>query len=462
MCRRIEITEYVILFLTLLFQGYAGLVAPSCAFFWCYTVPVSSADGFSMHFSAQLAQLVRLRWGFIIVAALGLAIALGGLGIELPVVPLVLCLSGLTALNVYLSWRTTQAGLHHDAFELAFQLCLDVGALGILLFFTGGAGNPVVTLYLLIVAIAAVLLPPRLAWLIVAWAVAVYSFLMWFYLPLPGIPGDPLFVFRIHLLGMWATFGLAAMLITALLLRMATQLRQREQQIAAMREAQLRDERLLAIGTLAAGTAHELGTPLSTLRLLLDEMQLDYAAQHPLLEQDLALASEQVNTCKRALMRLAEQVNGQPPAVESLATQFNRILEHWASLRPHAHITTTLQLDSAPTGHLDPTFAPALLNLLNNAVDASSETVTLTAEWQPNWLEVTIANRGPSLSEEQLNQLGQPMRSNKPDGMGIGVFLAHASFERLGGEVSLVNRQGGGVLATVKLPWPAQEGNHHV
>lgn len=406
---------------------------------------------------ANFGRLIILRWIFLVLATLGMWIAWQGFDLPMPVAPLSASLVVLACANALFSWQMQRGLASGDAIDVAMQLLIDITALSAMLFFTGGANNPLVSLFLLIIIVAAVLLPRGLVWLVSLAAVASYSLLTYFYLPLPGPPGDPMFTLRLHLFGMWATFVVSAILIAGLVSRMAVELRSRDRELSRSRETQLRDERLIALGTLAAAAAHELGTPLGTLRVLIDELKHDYQ-DDDLLAADLQLAAEQVAVCRRALERMRESAgmadsqHGQSP--QPLAVLFARMMEHWSALKPAALVQYSTDLEAAPAGHFDPTFAPALLSLLNNAVEASPEPVEVQAVWAAGWLEITIANRGPNLSSEQLAALGEPMLSSKPDGMGLGVFLANATLERLGGAVSLVNRQGGGVLAIVRMPWP--------
>lgn len=394
------------------------------------------------------AVLIALRWGLIVLAATGLALAQHWLAAPgLPLLPLLLILLVLSGWNAVAGWRLVHRPVSFHA--LALDALVDIMGLTALLFFSGGANNPLTALYLLEIVAAAILLPAALTWLIAAAALAGYTFLLWFFLPLPGLPDNPAFVFRLHVFGMWLTFGVSACLIAGLLGRLATTLRRRERELARVRERQLRDEQLVALGTLAAGAAHELGTPLSTLRLLVDELAAEVPAGSPQ-AADLSLMQTQLDACRAALSRLRLSA-GVGDGGDTLAAQCRRVLDNWQAARPDVRARFHVDIGPARAALADPTFAPALLNLLNNAADASPEAVEVSVREDGACLRVEIANRG-ALSPAQLAAIGQPLDSAKPGGLGLGVFLAQATLERLGGSVRLDNREGGGVIATVRLP----------
>lgn len=403
---------------------------------------------FSVLAARSDAVLIALRWGLIVLAAAGLALAQHWLAAPgLPLAPLLLILLALSGWNALAGWRLARRPVSGHA--LALDALVDIMALTALLFFSGGANNPLTALYLLEIVAAAILLPAALTWLVAAAALAGYTFLLWFFLPLPGLPADPAFVFRLHIFGMWLTFGLSALLIAGLLGRLVATLRRRERELAQVRERQLRDEQLVALGTLAAGAAHELGTPLSTLRLLVDELAAGAPAGTPL-SDDCRLMRAQLDACRAALSRLRQSA-GVGEGGDTLAAQCRRVLDNWQVARPDVRAVFRVDLGPERAALADPTFAPALLNLLNNAADASPEAVEVGVSEEAGWLRVAIANRG-ELSPAQLAAIGRPQESAKPGGLGLGVFLAQATLERLGGTVRLDNRDGGGVIATVCLP----------
>ncbi len=152
--------------------------------------------------------------------------------------------------------------------ELFFELLADVGCLTALLYLSGGSTNPFVSLYLLPLTIAAAALPARYAWSMAGLTVTGYTLLLFFFRPLGHDQSMHSSAFNLHILGMWITFLVSAMLIASFVTTMSASIRVRDRELAAARERALRDEQVLALGTFAAGAAHELGTPLATIAVL--------------------------------------------------------------------------------------------------------------------------------------------------------------------------------------------------
>ena len=407
-------------------------------------------------YAPAFSRLIALRWGFLLLAVLGLGLAVQD-GMALPWLPMLAVLAALALVNGFSQLLSRRQPVERP-WAVAAALALDCTTLGILLFFSGGANNPLVTLYLLPLVFAALVLPVRLAWLLAGLAVVDYTFLMEFFIPLPGSAEDPALAFRLHTVGMWATFCGAAVLMVGLIGRMTRELHARDIALRDFREKQLRDEKWVAMGTLAASAAHELGTPLSTLAVLIGEWQ-SQAADQPDLADDLELMHAQVSACKAALNRLANEAGvsrggDAVQEVQAIDQTLASLLRQWRTLRPD--VVVNYQPDPAPAPRLalDPSLAPALLNLLNNAADASPEAVDIRAQWSGPALGLTIHNHGPGLPAAFAQGIPPLGTASSKGGMGLGVALAHATIERLGGEVRLRNRPDSGVEATVTLPWP--------
>lgn len=399
--------------------------------------------------------------------------------------------------------------------ELFLQLCLDVNALTVLLYFGGGSTNPFVSLYLLPLVLAAATLPRRYTWGMAALTVACYSLLMVWYVPLPSgdahaghaghaaktvvaaaavtappvhdhaamtmdhsqhqmqqpekTPTDycrtepesapssataeasPLSdAFNAHVLGMWLGFVISATVIAYFAVEMAAAVRLREAQLTQVREETLRNERIVSLGTLAASAAHELGTPLSTLSVVIGEMQNE--CESPEQKENLTLLDDQVRNCKRILNTLVSHAQA-TPEVMSIEAFLLAVLDEWQLLRPTVHYN--YQVDGAqpaPRLRPDPALRAALLNLLNNAADASSEGMQIVLHWDERHIVLEIQDQGPGLTAEAASRAGSAFFTTKEEGRGLGLFLANATLERLGGSVRLFNREGGGATTEVTLP----------
>ena len=391
-------------------------------------------------------KLVKLRWLWLA----GLALSLAGLasaGIALPYPPLMLATAAAVVAN--LLWQSAPA---HRLARLDMQLAWDALFLTELFFFTGGSANPLVSLYLLLIALSALTQPPRTTRALALACVLAYGVLFVWHRPLPPVPGGTDMLIALHLAGMWLTFAASAWVIGGPLARLALTLRRREQEIARLRENQLRDEQLVALGMLAASAAHELGTPLNTLTLLCDDWQAAPPAAG--MEDDLVLMRDQLAACRLALARLRSRGHDNTPASAApLAGQLSALLADWLNLRPGVLLETEFDLPGAPLPPFDPGFGPALVNLLNNAADAAgNQPLRLSARIADRQLVLNLSHPGElgvSLAQRPLN----PQPSSKPNGLGLGTFLAHATLEKLGGRLE-VRPQAGQVLTRLSLPLP--------
>ena len=428
--------------------------------------------------SRNLRRLVVLRAIDVVGQIAVTAVAAYGIGLTLPTTFLFALSAGLALVNMLSWWRLYQPWPVTDI-ELMANLMLDIGVLTALLYFSGGSTNPFVTLYLLPISIAAAMLPARYTWTLAGITLACYSFLLFVYLPLPhetsslswlttmlpaSLGGDAMHGgrvdFALHVLGMWFNFAVSAALIAWFVARMAHSLRDRDRQLAAAREAALRNEQLIALGMLAAGAAHELGTPLATMAVIAHELERDHAADL-VLAREVRLLRAQTEACKDILTRLtasAGETRAELVASVSCEHYLRQLIERWQLLRPQIALDTRYAgTQPAPVIAAERTLEQALLNLLNNAADVSPAGIELEGSWTETQLTIEIRDRGPGISGEMAQRAGQAFFTTKgPErGLGIGLFLANASIERFGGEVNLFNREGGGACVRVILPLQA-------
>ena len=364
---------------------------------------------------------------------------------------------------VFLGWGTLVfAGLQLaarrrrriTAGELFAYLQLDVLALALVLFFSGGASNPFVSLLLLPLITAAILLPAWQVWATTMITVATYTVLMFYYQPLPGMLSGHGHGFQAHLWGMWLVFVISALLIAGFVASLASSLRERDQQIAELREKALRDEQILALGLFAAGAAHELGTPLSTIAVLVREMEYAHGGDAELCA-DLHTLRQQVDACRAILSELLKSAN--LAADRESAQSLDLLLEHtrsrWQLLRPQVALQVHCPGSAPPPQVAAPqAIGQTLISLLNNAADASPDGVCLEGRWDAQRVVIEIRDQGQSWTSEAANRTGEAFFSTKEDGIGIGLLLANATLERLGGQVSLRRDRQGGTCARIDLP----------
>ncbi|MDT8893637.1 ATP-binding protein [Halomonas sp. I1] len=393
-----------------------------------------------------------ITWtGFLI----GVVIGIAGLGFALDIPAVIAVMAVMSLINIGTWWRLGRPwAVTHS--EYLAHLLADIVGLTLLFYLIGGSTNPFIGYYLVPVTIAAATLPWRHAWAVAAAGMAGYSFLMFFYHPVPqlGMPHARSWI-NLHTLGMWLNFALSAGLVTFFIYKMARALRNREQSLSRTRESALRNEQVLAVATQAAGTAHELGTPLSTMAVLLSEMRED-AAGDARLEKDIDLLREQVDTCKTRLRHLVDNADRRRMAsaeVRDAREWLNSVVQRWLVLRPDVdHRLEVAERRGQPRLAVDATLDQALTNLLNNAADANPNDITIHMDWNIEEVVIDIRDHGPGVALSIADQLGDTFVSTKSKGLGIGLFLTHATINRFGGGVSLYNHPQGGTLTEVSLP----------
>ncbi len=398
----------------------------------------------------------------------------------------------LTLANVLTWWRLS-LDFPVGNLELFLQLSVDVLVLTVLLYYGGGSTNPFVSIYLLPLVIAAATLPRRFTWGMAALTLSCYSLLMVWHVPLPtgdahaqhqqaAAPMDhsqhlmqPLAAtsdycttrpesgvaeatatplsdaFNTHVLGMWLGFVISAVVIAYFVVEMARAVRSRDAQLNRIREETLRNERIVSLGTLAAGAAHELGTPLATMSVVIGELRHDTPTPEEL-QSSLSILDDQVKACKRILNTLIHHAQ-ETPDVLPVEAFVHGVLDEWQLLRPTVHYRYQISgAQPAPQLRADPALRAALLNLLNNAADASPDEMDILLHWDAASIMLEIRDHGPGLTPEAAARAGSAFFTTKQEGRGIGLFLANATLERMGGSVRLFNREGGGATTEVMLP----------
>jgi two-component system sensor histidine kinase RegB len=253
---------------------------------------------------------------------------------------------------------------------------------------------------------------------------------------------------------MWFGFVLSAALIAWFVVGMANTLRKRDQMLAEAREQALRDEQLVALGTLATGAAHELGTPLATMAIVTRE--LERADVSEAIKRKLSILRDQVKRCKQALSVIsasAGEARAESGSLIQVEHFLNKVVDEWRSQCLQADIEMQLEGGPASAQIVDEyTLHQSLINLLNNAADVSSQPLVFKSYWDEDRLEIDILDRGPGLHPKTIASLGQQKTSQKEYGMGLGLFLTHATIQRQGGNIALFDRVGGGTCTRIQLP----------
>ena len=345
--------------------------------------------------------------------------------------------------------------------EVALHLAVDIVVFTAVVYYTGGPTNPFVSLYLVPISLAATSLPTRYAWLTVALCGAGYSLLWWRSVPLPPVHARFGSEFDLHLAGMWINFVIAAVLIVLFVGRMAWLVRQRDRELAAMRETALRDQQLIELGTLAAGTAHEINTPLSTLTILASE--LDETTTDVDQKQQLRAMLDEIRVINERLNRIAGGVNAERSTGArhaELHAFLDELLAKWAAAHPEIELGVTFE--AAKTGIpivVEATIEQAIRNVLDNAAHATlangGRRIDVAIGMDGTRLTLAVTDQGAGLDPAVRDDIGLKVVSTKEHGLGIGLLVSRAALQRFGGRLDVKDRPAGGVEAHIELPLDA-------
>lgn len=368
------------------------------------------------------------------------------LGVVLPVIPLLAIILLFAIWNGLSWWRTRRLPANADCERRVMnQLLVATLTLAGLLYFTGGATSPFVSLFLVPVAIGALCLSMPLALVITGVAAVAYTGLLFFHVPLAAqhVHGEAGFNF--HVIGMWLNFLGSAVVLLVFLGLLARANRERASDLAELRERQMRGEQVMAMAGVAAGAAHALATPLSTLSILLDELDDAGAAS-----ADVQLARGQLEVVRERLDEILRSAGtGVTPGQENVRTLVNRLTRQWHGRRPEADLRVDAQLPDMPA-QIDPALGHGLITLLDNAADANvaagTTRVLLRVRAADGRLEVEVEDEGggplPSLDNGG---------TTKQNGHGAGLMILRTNLERLGGMLKFVQGTRGSV-ARLSLP----------
>ncbi len=390
-----------------------------------------------------------------------LLVAIYGLKIGLPVMPLSIILVVMVVVNL-ITRIVIVSDKNVTEWTIFTHLLLEVLSFSLILYFAGGATNPFTFYYLIPLAISATVIPGIRTWGLAALTIFLYSLLLKFYVPLSyhthahrqSMPGDN--QFSQHVLGMWFGFLVSALLVTWFITYLSGELKRRDQAINEARQRELYDQQMVTLGTLAAGTAHELGTPLASLAVVSGEITQGFdPEEYPDLFENQDVLRNQIIRCKEILSVLSESA-GESRADEGFLLSpdnfIDNMMTQWEASRPEAVFTLNSRHSDQLKLLFDKTIVQAGINLLNNAADASSDPIIIKTYTHQNELLIEITDNGPGMSEEQIKLAGESSFSDKPHGMGIGLFLAISTLRRSGGGVCFDRLKPRGTCTTIHLP----------
>jgi two-component system sensor histidine kinase RegB len=403
-----------------------------------------------------LPWLVRLRWGALAVEALALAGARALGGVDFPVPPVAAALAAGAATNVVLARH--RDGGHGAEARCGVVLALDVVLLTVLLHVTGGAWNPFSSVYLVYITLGAVVLRARWTTALAALAVTAYATLFLAGTP-AGHPGGVL----VHLQGMWVAFAVAATAISYFVVRLSAAIERRDAALAAVRDQAARSERLASLATLAAGAAHELGTPLATIAVAAGELERTLAATAggDALD-DVRLIRAELARCRAILDRMSADA-GEPAGEAPCAVPLGDLVRDVVGALPPAE-ADRVDASAPATAAWLPRRAvgQALASLVRNALDATPAggRVVVSVDARDGDLRIAVRDEGPGMTPAVLARAGEPFFSTKPAGrgLGLGLFLSRALAEQLGGRLVLESAPGRGATASLVLPHTGRDG----
>ena len=417
----------------------------------------------------SMRQLVQLRWIAVVGQLLTIAVVHVALRIALPLPPMLAVVGALAAFNLIATVRWRGRGRVTNT-ALLLGLLVDVAALTVQLYLSGGIANPFVFLYLLQVALAAVLLRAWSSWLIVALTCACVVGLALFPGPvtLHGRPdgglSDP------YVQGLLLCFAMIATLLVVFIIRIGRIVRARDAHLAALRQRAAEEEHIVRMGRLASGAAHELGTPLSTMAVILGDWQhLPHFTTEPELLEDVTEMQAQVLRCKAIVSNIlatAGETRGEEPHGTTLRAFLDDLVDEWKRSRTVRgfEYLDRIERDSAIVS--DVGLQQMLWNVLDNALEASRSRVTMEAALRGDALMLCVRDDGPGFAPGMLERIGKPYQSSKDaPGRGLGLFLSMNVARTLGGTIAAHNEPGGGAIVTITLPLPAlsleQEDDEH-
>ncbi|MFG1423551.1 ATP-binding protein [Roseixanthobacter liquoris] len=408
----------------------------------------------------NLLLLIQLRWLAVIGQVVTILIVKFWFNIHLPLAELTAVMLFLIGLNLVSVLRHLRSEAVTNT-ELFLELVLDVAALTAQLYLSGGAANPFISLYLLQITLGAVLLEAWSTWVLVAMACGGYLWLTTTYRKLELAIHEPhLRLFDLHIQGMFVCFLLAACLLVLFITRINFNLRARDAHLADLRQKSAEEDHIVRLSLLASGAAHELGTPLATLSVILNDWRrIEAFKSDPDLADELDEMQSQLDRCKTIVSHIlmsSGEARGEGTVRTTASAFFDELVEEWRSSRspPRLDYRNAVVSDAAIIS--DPALKQVIFNIFDNALEASPNWVGVTVLQRGNEFLIAVRDAGPGFGADMLAEFGKPYRSskNRPGG-GLGLFLVVNVVRKLGGSVTAQNDPEGGAAVTVTLPLSA-------
>jgi two-component system sensor histidine kinase RegB len=421
---------------------------------WTVAAGVENAAGHK-----NMLQLIQLRWIAVVGQITTIAIVILGFGIQLPLPHMLKVLACLVAFNIasHLRWHERRMASNG---ELFLALLVDVGILTAQLYLSGGTTNPFAFLYLLQVILSAVLLETWSTWTMVAITSACLAGLSLFSEPL-ALPIDHgTGVSTLYVEGLLICFLLNAALLVFFITRIGRNLRAGDAQLADLRQRAAEEDHIVRMGLLASGAAHELGTPLATLSVILGDWRRmpEFSKNSELLEEigDMETQLQRCKSIVSGILLSAGEARGESSVKTTISTFLNDLANEWCATRPIVSFAYENRIEQDMPVAFDSALKQMICNVLDNALEASPQWVSLEATRDGDALILVVTDSGPGFAPAMLAQVGKPYQSSKGrPGSGLGLFFVVNVARKLGGTVTVRNREQGGALVQLTLPLAA-------
>jgi two-component system sensor histidine kinase RegB len=407
--------------------------------------------------SDNLRQLMQLRWIAVAGQLVTILIVHFGLGVPLPLAPMLGVVALLAIANL---GAAAMSPRRRDAnTETLLALLFDVGALTVQLYFSGGAANPFISLYLLQVVLGAILLDRWSAWVLVGVTCLCYGGLTAASLPLTYPSSLVPHVVSLYTIGAGISFALICILLAQFITRITRNLRARDARLAELRRQSVEEDGIVRMGLFASGAAHELGTPLASLSVILNDWRrMPQFADDPDLTGELEEMQAELQRCKAIvtdILHAAGEPRGEAMDIADADVFMTEVAGAWRQAHPSIRLDHDYRDLDGVSVPASPALRQAISSLLDNAADASPAGLGLHASAGPEGLLVSVVDDGPGFADAQLMGMGRPYQSSKGPGHGLGLFLAANLARRLGGRLEASNRPGGGAEIKLILPFVA-------